>query len=80
MCSHPTLSSSSGIKILDIGLTNVSEGHRKDLSSSDVGWSTLDQFLTSETFVSLRKIVQRMRLEMRGLTSFLDFGPAGLRK
>lgn len=49
-------SSSSGLEILEIGI-NVSKGHGKDLFSSDVRWSTLDhQLLTSQTFVSLRKV------------------------
>ena len=36
----------------------------KDLILSDAGWSRLDNLFTSEKFVSLRKVVLRLVLEM----------------
>jgi hypothetical protein len=58
-------SSSNGIEILEIGITwhSVNVDHVKDLFPSDAGWSTLDQLLTFQTFVSLRKIILRLDIE-----------------
>jgi hypothetical protein len=41
--------------------------HRKNLFQSDAGWSTLDQLLTSQTFVFLRKIILHLGIEFSGV-------------
>jgi hypothetical protein len=66
-----TSSSSSGIEALEIEITwhSVRNGHERDLFSSDAGWSTLDELLTSETFGSLRRVVLHLRLEMEMVLS-----------
>jgi hypothetical protein len=58
--------SSTGIEVLEIEITwdRVRRGDGKDLFSSDAGWSTLDQLLTSQMFTSLRKIVLHLDLWM----------------
>jgi hypothetical protein len=60
-------SSSNGIEILELGITwhsiKVEYGRGKNLFPSDAGWSTLDQLLTSQTYVSLRKIILRLDIE-----------------
>jgi hypothetical protein len=57
--------SSNGIEVLEIGITwhSIEVEHGKDLFASDAGWSTLDQLLTSQTYVSLRKIILRLDIE-----------------
>ena len=59
-------SSPIGIEVLEIRMTwfAVKDGHGKDLFSSDAGWSTLDKVLTSQRFVSLRKVVVYLELHM----------------
>ena len=59
------LSSFNGIEVLEIGITwrSVEVEHRKDLILSVAGWPTLDQLLTSQKFVSLRKIILRLDIE-----------------
>ena len=61
-----TSTPSSGIETLGIDITWgwVGAGCGKDLFLSDVGWSTLDELLTSEKFVSLRKVVLSLVLKM----------------
>jgi hypothetical protein len=49
-------SSTSGIETLEIKIT-WSNGCGKDLFSSDAGWSTLDEVLTGENFLSLKKLI-----------------------
>jgi hypothetical protein len=62
-----TSTPSSGIETLGIDITwaGVDVGCGKDLFLSDVGWSTLDELLASEKFVSLRKVVLSLGLKMR---------------
>ena len=66
--------STSGIETLEINITwdGVDVGRGKGLFSFDAGWSTLDQLLTSEKFVSLSKIVLGLDIEME-----MDFGWTG---
>jgi len=61
-----TSTPSSGIETLGIDITwdGFDVGCGKDLFLSDVGWSTLDELLTSEKFVSLRKVVLSLGLKM----------------
>ena len=64
LLSTPT--PSSGIETLGIDITwvGVDVGCGKNLFLSDLGWSTLDELLTSKKFVSLRKVVLSLGLEM----------------
>ena len=60
-------SSTSGIETLEIKITwsdAKNEQVLKDLFSSGAEWSTFDEVLTSEKFVSLRKVVLDLRLKM----------------
>ena len=61
-----TSTSSSGIETLEIDITydGVDVGCGKKLFLSDAGWSSLDELFTSEKFVSLRKVVLSLDLEM----------------
>jgi hypothetical protein len=45
-------SSPSGIETVDLNISWCDHGHGKDMFSSDAGWSTLDEILTGEKFVS----------------------------
>ena len=60
-------SSSIGIEVLEIGITwhrtEVEPG--RNLFLSDALWSTLDQLLTSQMFVSLRKIILSLEFSRR---------------
>jgi hypothetical protein len=56
-----TSTSSSGIETLEVDI-HVRCG--KDLFLSDAGWSRLDNLVTSEKFVSLRKVVLSLALEI----------------
>ena len=58
-------SSFNGIEVLEIGFTwrRIEVEHGKDLFFSDAGWPTLDQLLTSQMFVSLRRIILRLDIE-----------------
>jgi hypothetical protein len=64
-------SSSNGIEVLEIEITwhSIKDEHGKDLFLSDAEWSTLDQLLTSQTFVALRKVVLRLGIELSGWSS-----------
>jgi len=61
-----TSASSSGIETLevDIAYNYVYVGCGKDLFLSDAGWSRLDNLVTSEKFVSLRKVVLSLALDI----------------
>ena len=61
-----TSTSSSGIETLEIDITydDVDVGCGKDLFLSDAGWSRLDKLFTSEKFVSLKKVVLSLSLEI----------------
>ena len=58
-------SSSNGIEVLEIDIMwhTIETERGKDLFSSDAGWSTLDQLLTSQTFGSLRKVILCLDIE-----------------
>ena len=70
----PLSSSSNGIEVLEIETTwhSIKDEHGKDLFLSNAGWSTLDQLLTSQTFVSLRKVVLRLSIEFSMWGSHCD--------
>ena len=61
-----TSTSSSGIETLEIDITyddfDIVSG--EVLFSSDAGWSRLDKLFTSEKFVSLRKVVLSLNIEI----------------
>jgi hypothetical protein len=67
----------SRIETLEIKITwsdAKNERVLKDLFSSGAEWSTLDEVLTSEKFVSLRKVVLDLRLEMDDDHRNLEYG------
>jgi hypothetical protein len=57
-------SSTGGIETLEIKITWNDDGCRKDLVSSEAGWSKLDEVLTGERFVSLRTVILDFSLKM----------------
>ena len=61
-----TSTSSSGIEILEIDITYtyVHAGCGKNLFLRETGWSRLDNLFTSEKFVSLRKVVLSLDIEI----------------
>ena len=69
-----TSTSSSGIETLEVDIAydyyhpsnyyDVHVGCGKDLFLSDAGWSRLDNLVTSEKFVSLRKVVLSLALKI----------------
>lgn len=56
-------STTSGIETLDIEIILNDDSRVKNLFSSDADWSALDEVLTGEKFVSLRKVILGFTLE-----------------
>ena len=60
-------SSSTSLESLEIKIAwhNVGHGHENDLFSSEAGWPELDEILTCENFVCLKKITLSLDVRMR---------------
>ena len=69
-------SSSTSIESLEIKFTwdNVRHERENDLFSSEAGWPELDEILTGENFICLKKITLSLDLCMKGMVKDGDNG------